>query len=161
MIRIRAARPEDVGLIHRLIRGLAEYEKLLHEVKITEAEIAEALFGAAPRVFCDLADADVTPVGYALWFYNFSTFEGGHGLFLEDIYVVPEARGTGAGMALMRGLARRCRDEGLRRLEWHVLDWNALAIDFYDRLGAGAEPEWVLRRLSGDALTRLAEEARS
>ncbi len=157
MIRIRDATPADAALIRAFILGLAEYEKLLHEVKITEADLAASLFAEKPRVFCDIAEADGTPVGCAIWFYNYSTFEGGHGIYLEDIFVVPEARGTGAGVALMRRLALRCRDEGLKRLEWQVLDWNAPAIAFYDRLGATGEPEWILRRLSGEALAALAE----
>ena len=157
MIVVRDARPEDCALIVGFIRGLAEYEELLHEVQIDAAAVSSALFGASPRAFCDIAEADGVPVGFALWFYTFSTFEGTHGIYLEDIFVVPEARGTGAGVALMRRLARRCRDEGLKRLEWQVLDWNAPAIAFYDRLGAGAKDEWLNRRLSGEALARLAE----
>lgn len=156
MITVRAARPGDTGVILGFIRGLAEYERMLDQVAITEAEIAAALFAEPPRAFCDLAEADGAPVGFAFWYYNYSTFEGGFGLFLEDIFVVPEARGTGAGKALMRRLAERCRDEGLKRLEWNVLDWNQPAIDFYDRLGAAAERQWTLRRLSGAALARLA-----
>ena len=156
MIIIRDATPADLAAIRGFIRGLAEYEKLLHEVKITEADLAASLFAPAPRVFCDVAEADGAPVGCAIWFYNYSTFEGGHGIYLEDIFVVPEARGTGAGLALMRRLAQRCRDKDLKRLEWQVLDWNAPAIAFYDRLGAGSEPEWILRRLSGEALAKLA-----
>ena len=156
MIAIRTARPADAALIVGYIRGLAEYERMLDEVKVTEADIAAALFGDAPRAFCDIAEADGAPVGFALWFYNFSTFEGRFGIYLEDIFVVPEARGTGAGLALMRRLAERCRDEGLARLEWAVLDWNALAIGFYDRLGATAKTQWITRTLSGDALAALA-----
>ena len=156
MITVRPARPDDVGVIRRFIRGLAEYEWMLDEVAITEAEIARTLFAERPRAFCDIAEADGAPVGFAFWYYNYSTFEGGFGIFLEDIFVVPEARGTGAGKALMRRLAERCRDEGLKRLEWNVLDWNQPAIDFYDRLGAGTERQWVLRRLSGAPLARLA-----
>jgi GNAT superfamily N-acetyltransferase len=159
MISVRPARPDDTSTIVDLIRGLADYEKLSHEVKITEADLAAALFGKVPRIFCDIAEAGGRLVGYALWFYNYSTFEGGFGLYLEDIFVLPEARGTGAGKALMRHLAQRCRDEGLGRLEWQVLDWNAPAIAFYGRLGATAGPEWIPRRLSGAALARLAEEA--
>ena len=155
MIAIRPARPADAALIVGYIRGLAEYERMLDEVKVTEADIAAALFGDAPRAFCDIAEADGAPVGFALWFYNFSTFEGRFGIYLEDIFVVPEARGTGAGLSLMRRLAERCRDEGLARLEWAVLDWNALAIGFYDRLGAKAKTEWITRSLSGTALTAL------
>jgi GNAT superfamily N-acetyltransferase len=108
-------------------------------------------------VFCDIAESDGRPVGFAVWFYTYSTFEGAHGLYLEDIFVIPEARGTGAGLALMRRLARRCRDEGLKRLEWQVLDWNAPSIAFYDRLGAQAKAEWLNRQLSGEALAKLAE----
>ena len=156
MISVREATSADVGVIRDFIVGLATYEKLLHEVKITEADLADSLFGPNPRVFCDIAETDGGPVGCAIWFYNYSTFEGGHGIYLEDIFVVPEARGTGAGFALMRRLAERCRDEGLKRLEWQVLDWNAPAIAFYDRLGAGGEPEWTLRRLTGAPLAALA-----
>jgi len=155
--RVRAATPDDAATIVDLIRVLAEYEKLLHEVRITPADIHQALFSPAPRAFCDIAEQDGQPVAFAFWFYNFSTFEGGFGIFLEDIFVVPEARGTGAGVALMRRLAERCRDEGLKRIEWQVLDWNRLAIDFYDRLGARTKSEWIPRQLSGAALAKLAE----
>ena len=157
MIAIRPATRDDAPTIVGFIRGLAEYERLSHAVKITEAGLAEALFCASPRAFCEIAEADGRPVGFALWFYNYSTFEGRFGLYLEDIFVIPEARGTGAGIALMRALAGRCRDEGLARLEWQVLDWNAPAIAFYDRLGATTGGEWIPRRLSGAALARLAE----
>ena len=157
MIEVRAATPADVPTILGFIRGLAEYERLLHEVKATEADIAGALFSANPRAFCDLAEADGAPIGFALWFYSFSTFEGDHGLYLEDLFVAPEARGSGAGLALMRRLAQRCRDEGLKRLEWAVLDWNAPTIAFYDRLGATAKTEWITRQLAGAALAALAE----
>ncbi len=156
MIVVRAARPDDAELIVGFIRGLAEYERLLHEVRIDAAAISAALFAANPRAFCDIAEQDGAPVGFAFWFYNYSTFEGTFGIYLEDIFVVPQARGTGAGKALMRRLAERCRDEGLKRLEWAVLDWNAPAIGFYDRLGASAKSEWITRQLSGEALARLA-----
>ena len=157
MTTVRAATPADAELIVGFIRGLAAYEKLLHEVKIDAASVAAALFGPNPRAFCDIAEADGATIGFALWFYNFSTFEGAFGIYLEDLFVVPEARGGGAGMALMRRLAERCRDEGLARLEWAVLDWNAPSIAFYDRLGAEAKTEWITRRLSGDALAALAK----
>jgi GNAT superfamily N-acetyltransferase len=157
MIAVRAARPDDAGLIVGFIRALAEYEKLLHEVKIDAAGVAAALFVERPRAFCEIAEQDGAPVGFAFWFYSYSTFEGTFGIYLEDIFVVPEARGTGAGIALMRRLAQRCRDEGLKRLEWAVLDWNALAIGFYDRLGASAKTEWITRKLAGEALARLAD----
>lgn len=156
MIDIRPAAPADVALIHQFILDLADYEKLRHEAKASEADTAAALFGNNPRVFCDIAEADGEPVGFALWFYNFSTFEGRHGIYLEDLFVRPPARGAGAGLALMRRLAQRCRDEGLGRLEWAVLDWNAPSIAFYDRLGATAKTDWITRRLSGPALAALA-----
>jgi GNAT superfamily N-acetyltransferase len=157
MITVREARPADTALILGFIRGLAEYERLLHEVTATEADVAAALFAPQPRAFCDIAEHDGAPVGFAFWFYNFSTFEGRCGLYLEDLFVIPEARGSGAGLALMRRLAQRCRDEDLRRLEWQVLDWNAPTIAFYDRLGASAKSEWITRSLSGPALDALAE----
>lgn len=156
-LTIRPATPSDTGLIHSFIRALAEYEHLLHEMEATEADIAGSLFGENPRLFCDIAEADGTPVGFAAWFYNYSTFTGRHGIWLEDLFVNPEARGLGAGKALLRRLAERCRDEGLTRLEWSVLDWNAPSIAFYDSLGASAKTEWITRRLSGEALERMAE----
>jgi GNAT superfamily N-acetyltransferase len=154
---IREARAADAALIYALIRELADYEKLLLEVEASEADITTALFGPSPRAFCDIAELDGEPVGFALWFYNLSTFNGRHGIYLEDLYVRPKARGHGAGRALLRRLAQRCLDEGLTRLDWAVLDWNAPAIAFYDRIGAVAKSEWVIRRLSGEALARLAE----
>lgn len=155
-VSIRPATPEDAALILRLIRDLAEYERLLHAVEATEAQIAAALFGPAPRVFCDIARDGGEPVGFALWFYTFSTFVGRHGIWLEDLYVRPAARGAGAGKALLAGLARRCVAEHLGRLEWAVLDWNAPAIGFYDSLGAAALEDWTTRRLDGEALRTLA-----
>ena len=156
MTIVRPARPYDAPIIVDFIRGLAEYEKLLHEVSITEADLAEALFAPSPKVFCDIAEAGGRPVGFALWFYNYSTFKGRHGIYLEDLFVRPAARGKGAGKALLRGLAQRCVDEGLWRLEWAVLDWNEPAIGFYDALGAEALNEWIVRRLTGEALAKLA-----
>ena len=153
---VREARPDDAALIFGFIRDLAEYEKLLDEVTATEGEIARHLFGDNPRVFCDIAEADGEPVGLAVWFYNYSTFKGRHGIYLEDLFVRPQARGKGAGKALLARLARRCLDEGLPRLDWAVLDWNAPSIAFYDGLGAEALDDWIIRRLGGDALRRLA-----
>jgi GNAT superfamily N-acetyltransferase len=155
-IAIRPANPADAPLIFALIGELAAYEKLSHEVKASEAGISAILFGASPRAFCDIAELDGKAVGFALWFYNVSTFEGRHGIWLEDLFVRPEARGQGAGVALLGHLARRCRNESLARLEWSVLDWNELAINFYDALGAAAKAEWITRRLSGEALAALA-----
>lgn len=155
-VTIRPAVPADAPLIHQFILDLAEYEKLSHEVEATQADIAGHLFGDSPRLFCDIAEADGAPVGFAVWFYNYSTFRGRHGIYLEDLFVRPEARGLGAGKALLRRLAQRCREEGLARLEWSVLNWNAPAIAFYDSLGAGAQTEWTVRRLAGDPLETLA-----
>jgi GNAT superfamily N-acetyltransferase len=155
-ITIRPAVPDDAALIHQFIRELAAYEKLLDMVLITVTGVQAMLFTGSPRAFCDIADMDGEPVGFALWFYNVSTFEGHNGLYLEDLYVKPEARGAGVGRALLARLARRCVDENLKRMEWSVLDWNAPAIRFYDSLGATAKTEWITRQLRGDALRRLA-----
>jgi len=152
---VRPATPADAGLIHGFVRALAEYEKLLDAVTATEADLARALFGPRPRAFAEIAELDGAPVGFALWFYSYSTFAGRHGIWLEDLFVVPQARGRGAGKALLRSLAARCVAEDLGRLEWAVLDWNAPSIAFYDSLGAEALDEWTTRRLSGEALLRL------
>lgn len=156
-LKIRPATPADTDLIVQFIRELAEYEKLLHEVEATEDDLRRDLFGENPRCFCDIAEHDGTPVGFALWFYNYSTFKGRAGIYLEDLFVRPEARGVGAGKALLRRLAQRCVEADLGRLNWAVLDWNAPSIAFYDSLGADAMTEWIVRRLQGDALTALAE----
>jgi GNAT superfamily N-acetyltransferase len=155
-VAVRPARRRDVPAIYRFIRDLADYEKLLHAVRATEADIAELLFGAAPHASCEIAEADGEPVGFALWFYNVSTFEGRAGIYVEDLFVEPQARGRGAGKALLAALARRCIEENLGRLEWAVLDWNAPAIDFYDSLGALSMDDWTVRRVTGDALKALA-----
>jgi GNAT superfamily N-acetyltransferase len=155
-LEIRPAVAADAGLILQFIRELAEYEKLLDAVKTSEDDVRALLFVPHPSAFCEIAELNGAPVGFAFWFYNVSTFEGRRGLYLEDLYVRPAARGAGAGKALLAALARRCVAEGLTRLEWAVLDWNAPAIAFYDRLGATAKSEWITRQLSGEALKRLA-----
>jgi GNAT superfamily N-acetyltransferase len=155
-VRVREAGPDDLATIHGFILDLAAYERLAHEAQATLADLERDLFGPAPRVFCDIAEIDGAPVGFALWFYNYSTFRGRHGIWLEDLFVRPERRGAGAGLALLKALARRCADEDLARLEWSVLDWNAPAIGFYDSLGALAMDEWTTRRLTGAALEALA-----
>lgn len=155
-VRVRAAEPEDLATIHGFILDLAAYERLAHEAEATLADLKRDLFGPAPRVFCDIAEIDGAPVGFALWFYTYSTFRGRHGIWLEDIFVRPERRGAGAGLALLKALAGRCAHEDLARLEWSVLDWNAPAIGFYDSLGALTMDEWTTRRLTGAALEALA-----
>lgn len=155
-VSVRPATPSDASLIHQFIRDLAEYEKLLDAVEASEADTAAALFGDNPRAFADIAEIDGQPVGFALWFYNYSTFMGRHGIYLEDLFVRPAARGSGAGKALLANLAKRCVAEGLGRLEWSVLDWNAPSIAFYDSLAAASMDEWIIRRLTGESLKKLA-----
>jgi GNAT superfamily N-acetyltransferase len=156
-VQVRVASPADTPLILQFIRDLAEYERLAHEVEASEADIRRDLFGENPRCFCDIAEVDGQPVGFALWFYSYSTFRGRAGIYLEDLFVKPDARGSGAGKALLRRLAQRCVEADLGRLEWSVLDWNAPSIAFYDSLGAMTREGWTVRRLFGDALTQLAE----
>jgi len=157
-LSIRPAIASDAALIFGFIRELAEYERLAHEVDATEADIAKALFGPNPRVFADIAEWEGEPAGFALWFYNFSTFRGRHGIYLEDLFVKPELRSKGIGRALLRHLARRCVAEGLARLEWWVLDWNEPALKVYRSIGAVPMDEWTVQRVTGEALQRLAEE---
>lgn len=153
---VRVATVGDAPLILGFIRELAEYERMLDEVEATEADIRRDLFGENPRSFCEIAEHNGQPVGFALWFYNYSTFRGRAGIYLEDLFVRTEARGIGAGKALLRRLAQRCVDADLGRLEWAVLNWNAPSIAFYDSLGASAKTEWTVRRLDGEALETLA-----
>lgn len=153
---IRQARRGDEAAILRLVRGLAEYERLLGEVEADEASLAAALFCEAPRVFCDIAERAGRPVGFALWFYTFSTFLGRHGLYLEDLFVEPGERGSGVGTMLLRKLARRCVEERLGRLEWSVLTWNEPAIGFYRAQGAAILGDWQICRLTGPALAAAA-----
>lgn len=156
-LTIRPATSADAALILSFVRELADYEKLLHEVEANEADITRDLFGAHPRVFCDIAEWEGEPAGFALWFYNYSTFRGRHGLYLEDLFVRPPYRGQGIARALMRHLAKRCVEEGLGRFEWWVLNWNEPAIRFYRSIGAAPMDEWTVQRVSGDALKALAE----
>ncbi len=152
---IRSATADDAGLIVRFIEALAAYEKLSHEAKATEADIRRDLFGAAPKAFCEIAVHDGKPVGFALWFYTYSTFQGRHGIWLEDLFVEPEARGLGAGKALLVNLAQRCVREGLGRFEWWVLDWNEPSIQFYRSQGGVMQDEWTKVRVDGEALLQL------
>lgn len=155
---IRPARPGEGALVLSLVHELADYEKLAHEVDATDAMMERALFGPHPRVFCDLAEWNAEPVGLALWFYNFSTFRGRHGIYLEDLFVRPAVRGRGIGKALLKHLARRCVVEKLARMEWSVLDWNAPSIDFYKAHGAVLMDGWTICRITGEALTALGGE---
>jgi GNAT superfamily N-acetyltransferase len=155
---IRPARPDDSALIFALVNELADYEKLTSEVDATEAQIAAALFADNPRLYCDIAEWSGEPAGFAVWFLNYSTFRGRHGLYVEDIFVRPAYRQRGIGKALMARLAQRCVEQGYARFEWAVLDWNAPAIAFYRSIGAEVLNEWRICRLSGPALTRFAQE---
>ena len=155
-VTIREAAPDDVATILRFIRELAEFEREADKVVATEALLDEALFGAKPVAEAVIAERDGSALGMALFFHNFSTWTGWKGLYLEDLYVTPEARGSGVGAALLRHLAGIALDRGCTRFEWSVLDWNERAIDFYRAMGAEAMTEWTVNRVSGDALTRLA-----
>ncbi|GGS51717.1 putative acetyltransferase [Streptomyces cinerochromogenes] len=154
---IRAATPADVPVIHALIRELAEYEKAPEEARASEEQLREALFGERPAAFAHMAvdEGSGEPVGFALWFLNFSTWRGVHGIHLEDLYVRPAARGGGHGRALLAELARICGERGYERLEWSVLNWNRPAIGFYEALGARPQDEWTVYRLTDEALAAL------
>jgi GNAT superfamily N-acetyltransferase len=154
--RIAPAQPADTALIVALVRELAAYERLLDDVRITPLDLHRDLFG--PRAFAEAVVAHVgaEPVGFALWFHNYSTFEGRPGLYLEDLFVRPAFRGRGYGEALLRHLARIAVERGCARFEWSVLDWNEPARAFYRKLGAVPMDEWTVQRVSGDALRALA-----
>ena len=153
---VREASEGDVPLILSLIRELAEYEKLSHEVVATEEDLRVSLFGERPFAEVLIAEHDGAPAGFALFFHNFSTFLARPGIYLEDLYVKPEFRGAGTGKRLLVQLARLAKERGCGRLEWWVLDWNAPSIGFYERLGAVAMDDWTVYRLAGRALDELA-----
>jgi GNAT superfamily N-acetyltransferase len=153
---LRPATIDDVPQILAFIRALAEYERLLHAVVATEDGLRLALFGPRPHAEVVIAEDGGAPVGFALFFHTFSTFLGQPGIYLEDLFVVPEARGHGVGRALLAHLARLAGERGCGRVEWAVLDWNAPAIRFYEGLGARPNAEWTVYRLTGDPLTALA-----
>jgi GNAT superfamily N-acetyltransferase len=161
--RISAARPQDAGIVVDLVRQLAEYEKLSHLVVATEERVREELFGPRPVIECVLGWEDeggqARPVGFALYFHNYSTFLARRGVYLEDLFVVPAARGRGYGKALLRHVARLAVERGCGRFEWSVLDWNQPAIDFYRAMGAEVLPDWRICRVSGAALARLGSAA--
>ena len=154
---IRRARIDEAAVVYSLIRELAEYEKLSHEVEATEGMIADALFGNNPRLFCDIAEWNGEVAGFAVWFINFSTFSGRSGIYLEDLFVRPALRGNGIGKALLVHLAQQCVANGWSRLQWSVLDWNTPSIEFYKSLGAVLMDEWTVCRVNGPALTALAQ----
>jgi GNAT superfamily N-acetyltransferase len=156
VISVREAVPADLALIGQFIRDLAEYERLAHEVRMTDDLLGMMLFGPRPYAEVLIGEIDGAPQGFALFFHNFSTFEGRPGIYLEDLFVRPDARGSGLGKALLAYLAKLAVDRGCARLEWSVLDWNEPSIGFYKSLGARAMDEWTVFRMDGDALKRLA-----
>lgn len=153
---IRPARSEDVPTILDLIKELADYERAPDQVEATETSLRESLFGADPAVFCHVAEHEGQIAGFALWFLNFSTWKGRHGIYLEDLYVRPHLRGFGYGTELLRTLARIATDRGYGRFEWWALDWNEPAIRFYKSIGAEAMDAWTVYRVTGHALDELA-----
>ncbi|MFJ2440517.1 GNAT family N-acetyltransferase [Streptomyces sp. NPDC087658] len=153
---IRTATIADVPVLHAMIRELAAYEKCLDEARASEEQLREALFGERPAVYAHIAEsAEGEPVGFAIWFLNFSTWRGVHGIYLEDLYVRPDRRGGGHGRALLAELARICVERGYERLEWSVLNWNEPTIAFYRSLGALPQDEWTVFRLTDGALGAL------
>ncbi|ABC32103.1 Histone acetyltransferase HPA2/related acetyltransferase [Hahella chejuensis KCTC 2396] len=155
-ISIRQATADDAALILRFITELAIYEKAEHEVKTNAEEIQQSLFGPDSSTHALICSVNGEPVGYAVYFFNYSTWLGKHGIYLEDLYISPECRGAGAGKALLRHIAKIAVAKGCGRFEWSVLDWNEPAINFYKSIGAKPMDEWVIYRLTGDALTTFA-----
>ena len=156
MLSIRAATPADIPLILSLIRDLAEYERDPDAVVATESLLQQNLFGPSPTAHCLIGELDGSPQGFALYFFNFSTWLGRPGLYLEDLFVRPTYRGKGLGKALFLHLARLAHEKGCGRMEWSVLDWNTPAIEFYKNMGAVPMSEWTVHRLTRDSLARLA-----
>ncbi|MFN8310143.1 MAG: GNAT family N-acetyltransferase [Chitinophagales bacterium] len=154
---IRPAQPQDAALLLSLIKELAVYEKLESELAATSEQLREALFNSTPTAYAVIAEENGTPIGFALYFYNFSTFIGKKGLYLEDLFLKPAYRGKGFGKALFLHLAAIAKNENCGRMEWSVLDWNQPAIDFYKSLGATAMNEWTVYRLNKGGLQKLGE----
>ncbi|PZP55770.1 MAG: GNAT family N-acetyltransferase [Micavibrio aeruginosavorus] len=154
----REAEPNDIPIILQFILDLAEYEKLSHEVKATEQDLLEGLFCENPKAFCVLAEKDKKPVGFALCFYNYSTFQGKPGIYLEDLFVNPDYRGLGIGKGFFKYLAEKAVTEDCGRIQWWVLNWNEPSINFYKSLGAVAQDEWTVYRLEGQSIKNLAGE---
>ena len=154
-MKIRPAQQDEVGIVLQLIHDLALYEKAPNEVEATEKELLETIFVDNARVFCDVVEVDGEIAGMAIWFLNYSTWQGKHGIYLEDLFIKPEFRGKGYGKALLQHLAKVCDERGYGRFQWWVLDWNSPAIEFYKSLGAVAMDEWTVYRVSGDPLKKL------
>jgi GNAT superfamily N-acetyltransferase len=157
MLEIRKAQPQNVGTILQMIRGLAEYERAPHMAQATEADLLRDGFGPDPKFHCVIADWEGTPAGFALYFYNYSTWKGRPGIFLEDLFVWPQFRGKGIGKALLLHVAKIAVAENCGRYDWQVLDWNTPSIEFYEGLGAKRMSEWLPMRIEGDALLELAK----
>ena len=156
-MKIRSAQISEAPIILQLIKDLAEYEKAPDEVVATEAELIATIFASNPSVFCEFVEVDGEIAGMAIWFLNYSTWQGKHGIYLEDLYVKPEFRGRGYGKALLQHLAKVCIERGYGRFQWWVLDWNSPAIEFYKGLGAEAMDEWTVYRVSGEKLKELGQ----
>lgn len=152
---IRRVEPRDVDAVTNLVHELAEYERARHECHVTPDQLHKALFGPHPKLFGHVAEVDGEVVGTALWFLNFSTWDGVHGLYLEDLYVTPMQRGGGIGRKLLQALAQECVEQGYTRFQWSVLDWNTPSIEFYKSIGAQPTPEWLGMRVTGEALREL------
>ena len=153
---IRSAEPRDIPEILSLIKELAEYEKAPDEAQATAEQLLEALFGKNPKVFCEMVEVEGVILGFAIWFLNFSTWQGKHGIYLEDLFIRPQFRGQGWGKKLLQHLAAKCVENGWGRFQWWVLDWNEPSIEFYKSLGAVAMDEWTVYRVSGEELPKLA-----
>ncbi|MEI8222396.1 MAG: GNAT family N-acetyltransferase [Actinomycetes bacterium] len=155
---IRSAKPDDLPEIISLIKELADYERAPDEAKATPEDLAVALFGSSPKVFCEIVEVDNEILGFAIWFLNFSTWQGKHGIYLEDLYIRPQYRGLGWGKKLLQHLAAKCVKNDWGRFQWWVLDWNEPAIEFYKSLGATAMDEWTVYRVSEGALDDLGKD---
>ena len=156
-MKIRAAKVEEVPIILNLIKDLADYETAPDQVEANESDLIATIFAENPKVFCDVVEVDGEIVGMAIWFLNYSTWQGKHGIYLEDLFIKPEFRGRGYGKALLQHLAAICNERGYGRFQWWVLDWNSPAIEFYRALGAEAMSEWTVYRVSGQPLRELGD----
>jgi GNAT superfamily N-acetyltransferase len=156
-MKIRRATAFDARVVLELIQELAEYEKAPNEVEAREEDLLATLFTSQPQVFCDLIEYQGEVAGMAIWFLNYSTWQGKHGIYLEDLFIRPEFRGRGLGKSLLIHLAEICEEKGYGRLQWWVLDWNSPAIEFYKNLGAEAMSEWTVFRVSGESLNKLGQ----